>query len=136
MEFFNVSFIVLIIVLLIAAVYDIKTMEVPIFLWLIPIVYDIFHNGIQFQKLLLSLGIFLLFFTFNLVTNFGGADTLLMTSIVYVMGNYGIYSCLFAFLAAIPYTLYLHIKKKEKAYPFVPFLFFGVLVSQTLTILL
>ena len=129
------SYIALLIVLLLASVSDIRTMEVPLFYWILPVFIKIIEKQIKMENILLSVSILICFMFFSFLSNFGGADALLIGTIVFVMGFYGIYAVLLAFVFALPYTLYLKIKDNEKPYPFVPFLFAGAFIVMGLQIL-
>ena len=122
------SYIALLIVLLLASVSDIRTMEVPLFFWVLPVFIKIIEKQIKMENILLSVSILICFMIFSFLSNFGGADALLIGTIVFVMGVSGIYAVLTAFILALPYTIYLKIKDNEKPYPFVPFLFVGTAV--------
>lgn len=132
--------IVLLIILTIASISDIKTMTVPLDLWLIPIVakalylmyagqkqHVLFQNTME--ELFICLGIaivtFLVFVIMSFLSNLGGADALLFTSIAFVLEYYVIYCALFSFLFVLPYTGYLFWKKEKKEYPFVPYMLAG-----------
>ena len=132
--------IVLLIILTIASISDIKTMTVPLDLWLIPIVvkalylmFDDQKHHLLFQhtveRLLICLGIatitFMVFFVMSLLSDMGGADALLFTSIAFVLEYYVIYCALFSFFFVLPYTGYLFWKKEKKEYPFVPYILAG-----------
>ena len=122
------SYIALLIVLLLASVSDIRTMEVPLFYWVLPVFIKIIEKQIKTENILLSVSILICFMIFSFLSNFGGADALLIGAIVFVMGMPGIYAVLTAFILALPYTIYLKIKDNEKPYPFVPFLLAGTAV--------
>lgn len=118
----------LLLFLFIAACYDYKTMEVPLFLWTIPV----FAEGIclilekNWYSLFLSVCFGLIFFLFFYLcarySNFGGADVLWITAIAFCLRLDAVYAIWLSFLFALPYTL---IMRERKEYPFLPFLFFG-----------
>lgn len=128
-----ISIIGLLVILGIASYYDIKTLEIPLYLFLVPIALQIVQivvSGTSFQiYLIASVLTFMLFYAFSKMSQFGGGDVLLLTSIAFVEGEFVIWAALLSFLCCLPYTIWMKVKKKEKAYPFAPFLFLGALIS-------
>lgn len=120
---------ILLITLGIASLYDIKTMEVPLFLWSVPILTQtIYYVSMgEWRSLLISfvfaIFCFLLFWFLSCISNFGGADVLLLTSIAFVCQKNFLIIAWFAFLFSLPYVLWMFLTKTERPYPFVPFLF-------------
>ena len=124
------------VILTAASIYDIRTLEVP--LWLtcggigieLSLLVELMITGdlpVKFFIMRLGFSIFL-FVTFYIgmkYGNFGGADTLLITMVYLAIGYDGIYAVMLSFVYVIPYTLYMKIKKCEHSYAFVPYLFAG-----------
>lgn len=129
------------IVLFLASVYDIRTMEVPLPLTLggpavatVLLVSRFFCGDInswQLGSCLLG-GILLFGISFIGVRfwDFGGADALLNGLVGLTQGIWGLYTVMFSFLLVLPYTFYMKIRNKEHAYPFVPYIFVAYAITM------
>lgn len=131
------------IVLLIASIYDIRTMEVPLPLTLgspaamfLLLIIQLLTGTIdpwQFGSCLF--GGFLLFgisFIGVRFWDFGGADALLNGLVGLTQGISGLYTVMLSFLLVLPYTFYMKVKNQEHDYPFVPY----ICVSYVITMLI
>ena len=119
------------ILLIMAAIWDIKKMEVPltisVMLYLVHTCELLSSNywKIDFIGMILCFSIF----AFAMIwSNIGGADALIAGVIGYNLGLYGLYAIILALCICIPYLLYMHVKHKEHDYPFVPFLTVGYFI--------
>ena len=105
----------------------------------VPISFSIIGFSIRFAELCYTnmdnikyyisvtlISAFCLFFFGAYIGNLGGADCLIGTLCTFYMGTQGIIALMIAFILAIPYTIWMKIKSKEKEYPFVPFILVGV----------
>jgi len=117
-----------------AALLDYKTMKVPIWLsgvvpfttWLL---YEFsFHRFYLHKMNWILFGIvFGLSIVILIVSKMGGADCIVMTMMCLYGGFLGLYGILFGFIGSMPYLLLR--KNQDKAYPFVPFLATGYILS-------
>ena len=119
------------ILLIMAAIWDIKKMEVPltisVMLYLVHTCELLSSNywKIDFIGMILCFSIF----AFAMIwSNIGGADALIAGVIGYNLGLYGLYAIILALCICIHYLLYMHVKHKEHDYPFVPFLTVGYFI--------
>lgn len=118
-----------------AAYTDIKTLEVP--LWIFPSI--IFLRSLSFisrnnhEQLIMGLicgtVLFFIFFLISILgQQLGGADCLIVAAIGYTMDFYGLYAVIIGLFLSIPYTAYMKVSHKEHVYPLVPFLLSGVII--------
>lgn len=119
---------------LFAAIQDIRTLEVP--LWVSGLltinrsVYFLFHPEIIKEDLIGLLICFSIFGISMLVSDIGGADALIAGMIGLYLGWRGLYAIMVALGLCLPYLLWMHCKKQEHSYPFVPFLVEGFFLVE------
>ena len=109
---------------LFAAIQDIRTLEVP--LW----ISGLFHPEIIKEDLIGLLICFSIFGISMLVSDIGGADALIAGMIGLYLGWRGLYAIMVALGLCLPYLLWMHCKKQEHPYPFVPFLVAGFFLVE------
>lgn len=131
------------IILLIASIYDIRTMEVPlpltigspaavVLLLMIQLLIGTIDPW-QFGSCLFG-GILLFGISFIGVRfwDFGGADALLNGLVGLTQGINGLYTVMLSFLLVLPYTIYMKVKNQEHAYPFVPYICAAYIITMLL----
>ncbi len=124
--------------LLVAAIYDYRTLEVPIPLSVSTIVIVIVEltAGVFFEKLpfhdalmhvVVAVCISILLIILMIFGNLGGADMFFGTAFGLVLGLFGFAALLNSFLLPLPYLILREDKNKE--YPFVPFMLVGYILT-------
>ena len=122
---------VLIILLMIATIFDVKDRTVPLWITYIGVslkgleLIFLEPNGIKYH-LLMGFILFAVLFTNVLLGGLGGADSLIGAMCGIYLGIYGIYAIMIAFILSMPYAAYIKYHKKDKEYPFIPYVLLAV----------
>lgn len=130
-------------IIILAAIYDFRTMEVPLVLTVGGIVFRFLNilylyicNDISIYQICVFLTCGLVLFMisyFGMVYgNFGGADTLINGLLGLTLGIYGIFTVMFSFVLVLPYVIYLKITNTEHNYPFVPYICIAYIATLVL----
>lgn len=127
---------VMIIIIGIASIKDIGTMEIPVLPVIAAIgarVFFLAYDGSYLPYILPACILFLAFIFFALISNFGGGDSIIAGMLGLYMGVYGFYATMLACVMSISFLLVRQKLTKDNRfsnYPFVPFMFFGAVVSE------
>lgn len=119
----------LILILIAASITDLKTRTVPYMIPILAVLIRIVEYIVQSDSLVRDLIYASIIFFILLLGAFmggvGGADCLIGACIGLYMGQYAVYAILVAVLSSLPQAL----RKKDKEFPFVPYLFFGTIIA-------
>lgn len=131
--------VVLLIMLLIASILDILKKEIPVWLSLATLVFRggyLLIAGREFvilESILSGVFLFLFYYLFAKFGSLGGADCLVILSAGFFLGLYGIYAALFSAILSIPHILLAKKRpKRERDYPYIPYILGGVLLALSL----
>lgn len=122
---------VLIILLMIATIFDVKDRTIPLWITFIGIsikgieLVMLEPKGIKYH-LAMCFILFAVLFTNVLLGGLGGADSLIGAMCGLYLGIYGIYAIMIAFILSMPYAAYIKFHKNDKEYPFIPYVLLAV----------
>ena len=122
-----------IIALLAAAISDIRSMTVPLFLLPSAMASEILillmSQENHAEAFICAGAAFLIMLVPAVFVNGGGADALAACSLCLALdGRAGLYALILGELCTVPYLLFRKKESKTKDYPLIPFLFAGFLV--------
>lgn len=117
---------------LLAAVWDFKTLEVPLWIPLLLFLnrcYFLFTTPAMLWEDIFGMIVCFSIFGISMIfSHIGGADALIAGMIGFYLGLQGLSAILLSLLLCLPYLIWMHWKKREHAYPFIPFLVAGYLI--------
>lgn len=120
--------------LIIASIFDAKTGMVP--LWIAPAAlvarfcYLCIHPDLYtiLWDVFVGLGLFVFYYLYAFYEGrLGGADCMIIATVGFSLGYYGLYTTMLAALLSIPHILVAR-KRQNQTYPFIPYISAGYIL--------
>ena len=116
--------------LIIASIYDIKTMEVPNYLQMVLLLFAILTSQLSDFIIPSIIMIVCLIFYKKIENKIGGADIKILLILTTIFG----FNILYIIMISTMLAIICAVNKKNKPLPFVPFITAGVILCQILIV--